>query len=278
MSKKERPDRDLENLDMDNELCVHSSEQDENEQRMEDRERLYVIREMHLNALNRLFEELSENERIAEMTEGQLRIRKERMQKHFENFENAHTLYRQACMLASDDIYVEVEERFMQVLTKIEERLSELCSNEQGSFSHAEVAANSTTIQQVPTVIRVENPRPPQIGTFNGSPADWPAFRDLFLAEVHNKELDPVTKLLYLQQACVEKAAATLGPWQPTSDNYVAAWEVMMKAYNDDYHVIHGIFGKMFAVKRQERESHESLRSIVDVLTSGTRQLDTIAT
>lgn len=77
--------------------------------------------------------------------------------------------------------------------------------------------------QGLPPVIRVEQARPPQIGTFSGNPADWPAFRDLFIAEVHNKDFEPVTKLLYLQKACIERAATKLGPWQPVGDSYQAA-------------------------------------------------------
>lgn len=90
------------------------------------------------------------------------------------------------------------------------------------------------------------------------------------------KEFNPVTKLLFLQEACVEQAATKLGPWQPTSDNYKEAWNTMMAAYNDDYHVIHGILGNLYAVERQERECHESLNLVVDALTNSQRQLQAI--
>lgn len=126
------------------------------------------------------------------------------------------------------------------------------------------------------TVIRME--RPPEVGSFDGNPADWPAFRDLFVAEVHNRDnIDPVSKLIYLQRALTGAAAKTLGPWKPTSENYAPAWKVMLEAYNDDYHVIHGILGKMFAVQKQERESHGALRTILDSLHGGRRQLETLA-
>lgn len=123
----------------------------------------------------------------------------------------------------------------------------------------------------------VEATQPPKISKFDGNPANWPAFRDLFLAEVHNKEIDPVMKLLYLQESCVGKAALTLGPWQPVKDNYKAAWEIMVNAYEDNYHVIHSILGKMHAVPAQERESHDSLRTVLNSIKSCVRQLQTIA-
>lgn len=91
-------------------------------------------------------------------------------------FESAHALYRQVCILASDTIYVDIETRFMHVVSSIEDRLNELCRPEPSRILRSEVAANLTMNAQGQTVIRVETARKPQIGKFNGSPADWPAF------------------------------------------------------------------------------------------------------
>lgn len=103
----------------------------------------------------------------------------------------------------------------METMGRIDEQIQVLRSREHGR-NEPGGTAESTLISNIGSVgqsqiIRVETARPPQIGTFNGNSADWPAFRDLFLAEVHQKDLDAVTKLLYLQQACIDKAAATLG-------------------------------------------------------------------
>lgn len=101
--------------------------------------------------------------------------------------------------------------------------MEELCSNERGGneyddleqsgFPRGHVNANLTVYPNTPQIKRVETALPPQIGEFDGNPANWPSFRDLFITEVHNKELDPVSKLRYLQTACVGRAAETLGPW-----------------------------------------------------------------
>lgn len=140
---------------------------------------------------------------------------------------------------------------------------------------------SSINVDPNSTVLRIENSvdRETKLTQFNGNQADWPAFRDRFIAEVHKKAYDPVRKLLYLQQACIEKAADTLGPWQPTSNNYEIAWEELKRAYDDDYHVIHGIhgiLGRMYKVTSQERETYESLKRVLDALSSGTRQLYTV--
>lgn len=250
----------------------------EDRRREDDRDNLYNLRETHFEALHRFFGEIFDAETLNLFTANELIIRKRRLEKHFADFENAHLLYRQVCILASNDIYEQTESRFMDAMSKLEDRLQVQGVPAPSSFSRSEIAANSTMATQGSTIIRVETARPPQIGTFDGSPADWPAFRDLFLAEVHNRDYDPVTKLLYLREACVKGASATLGPWQPTNENYKAAWEVMMAAYNDEYHVIHGIIGNMCAVQKYEKEDYGSLRAILDALNGSTRQLETIST
>lgn len=243
-----------------------------------DRDLLYAIRELHIGTLTRALRQISNVNAFGGMTIGQLRVNKERIQSHFDSMEKAHVLYRRECLLSSDDLYRRLEARSVKALAKIEDRLEELTRNVrtsrmQGSSSpianeenrsgmRGSFCANLSMEGPGQPIIRVETAREPRIGKFNGDPADWPIFRDLFLTEVHNKGYDPVAKLLYLQAACTDDAAAVLGPWPPTADNYAPAWEVMMKKYNDNYHVIHGIFKRMFATPRQDSEDHKSLETV----------------
>lgn len=245
-----------------------------------DRDQLYALREMHIESLDRLIDEIEDPERLQALNEDDLAVRQERMGAHFVNMERAHRLYQPVCVVASNEIYNHIETRLMNAMSKIRGQIRELRKDNssigQIEFTRGAVDGNSAMARQFSSVIRVETAQPPKIGTFNGDAFAWPAFRDLFIAEVHNKEFEPVTKLLYLQEACIGKAAEKLGPWQPTSNNYREAWDFMMAAYNDDYHVIHGILGKLFAVERQERESHDSLSTVVDALTNAQRQLQAI--
>lgn len=262
-----------------------------------DRASLHAIRELHIEALTRMFRLLSNAERFEELSIGQLRVNKERIQSHFDSMEKAHVLYRQTCLLSSDDIYRKLEIRSAKAMARIEDRLEELGRLAQIGQVHASSSpvvggidhndsdrtmrglfgANSSMEGCGQPMIRVETAREPRIGKFSGDQADWPIFRDLFLTEVHNKAYDPVAKLLYLQEACTGEAKEVLGPWPPTGDNYAPAWEVMMEKYNDQYHVIHGIFRRMFATPRQDSEDHKSLHVVLNALTNCTRQLETVA-
>lgn len=244
-----------------------SNNMSDREEQLE-RQQLHRLRENAKDQLERMIIDIENDEEFERLSSAELCIRKERIRKHFDNFESADTLYRQLNILATGMLYSRIEERFIRVMSKIGKRMD---SND--IEAHQRLSSTGLMNDSMHPVIRVEAARPPQIGKFNGNPADWPAFRDLFRAEVHNRDFEPVTKLLYLQEACIEGAALTLGPWQPTNDNYTAAWDVLMKAYDDDYYVIHNILGRMLSVERQECESHESLRTILDNFNSGTRQL-----
>lgn len=236
------------------------------------RERLRHQREQHLDSLERFFIEIGDNEIFEMLTMEELRMRQERLKHHFRRFENADTLYRNKCILVTNYLFVDVENRYMNVMAKIQAKLKDEISMH--SCSSSTPTGNDG---RLPSIIKVETTQPPKIGKFDGKPANWPAFRDLFMAEVHNKDIDDVMKLLYLQEACVDKAALTLGPWQPLKDNYRVAWEVLTNAYDDNYHVIHSILGKMHAVPVQDRETHDSIRTVLDSLNSSVRQLQTIA-
>lgn len=244
---------------------------DEDETQLE-RVQLERSREQRRESLERFFAAINDEELFPFMSTTELRVYQERINRHFELFEEADNLYRQRCILVTDRLFIEIEQQFMTTMARLHDRIQE-----QASFSEPARSSSSPLEPRLSTIIKVETMREPQIGKFNGNAADWPAFRDLFVAEVHNKSYDPVTKLLYLQGACIEKAASTLGPWQPTASNYAAAWDILQKAYDDNYHVIHGILGRMHAVRSQDRETYDSLRLIVDALNSGTRQLETMA-
>lgn len=92
-------------------------------------------------------------------------------------------------------------------------------------------------------MLKILRQREPKIGKFSGEPQLWPAFRDLFLSEVHHRDdLEPVTKLSFLKEACVDKAATALGLWSHTSSSYSGAWKSLCKRYEDVYKVRQGLF------------------------------------
>lgn len=166
-----------------------------------------------------------------------------------------------------------VEDIFIATSTKIKERIDEL------SIERRANEPSTTPVQQpaIPnSVFRLETVRAPEVGEFDGSPVAWPAFRDLFKAEIHERDLNDVTKLLYLQRACTGRAKAALGTWKPVANNYSAAWDTLERKYNDNYRIKQALIDELFKLPRCVDETFDNLRKIIDTTTSVLRQLDTM--
>lgn len=232
------------------------------------------VREMHLIGMKSIRTEIDGNQ-FMQFNEADLIVRMEELKKHYTKFEQAHTIYRLCVKLSSDVFYTSVTKMYLRLVAKIENRIQELSKEVQ---SRMQPQANSTMNNTDQHVVRVETNRRPQIGKFSGKSADWPGFRDVFLAEVDRKDYEPVMKLIYLREACVDKAARILGTWQLTAANYKLAWESMLHAFDDDYQVLHGILDDMYNVKPAEHESNDDLQEILNVLNNSRRQLHAMAT
>lgn len=99
----------------------------------EESQRLYVLRELYMEYCNRFIDEINDEERFQALDSHALRVRKERLQGHFDKMESAHTSYRQRYILANDEVYVELETKFMRAMSKIDEKLNENRSDQSGS-------------------------------------------------------------------------------------------------------------------------------------------------
>lgn len=123
-------------------------------------------------------------------------------------------------------------------------------------------------------IIRIVNKRDPRVNKFNGEPHAWPAFRDMFMAEVHNREdIETVTKLTYLKTSCIGAAADVLGHWGHTADSYAGAWKLLNERYEDSYNIKQSLVAQIMSIPAIKTESHENLSSVVNTVESVLRQL-----
>lgn len=239
------------------------------------RESFAMVRDLHLGQLKQLHKEIEDQNTFAEFNEGDLTVRAEQLRHHFQQMEAAHLMYRQCTMLSTNAVYIKAQRKYLQSLAKVEGRIKELTRVENSQF---QPSLASTLAASEQTVYRLDSSRRPQIGKFNGNPADWPGFRDVFLAEVDRKGYEPVTKLIYLREACTGRAERILGTWQLTAANYALAWESMMHAFNDDYQMVHGILDEMYQAQPAEQESTDDMQEILNVLNNSVRQLKSMTT
>lgn len=220
----------------------------------------------HYHILIRTFGTLDTVEKIEALDREELKMRLERMQTHFYEAEAAYMALpdAQGADDENDSDFFNMEARFVRVSADINRRLRHLEEIEQ---------ARTTPVNPTATIVRLETPHVPDVGTFNGDPEAWPPFRNLFLSEVHNREMADSKKLRLLKKALVGKATSTLGNWDLEADGYQEAWKAMLEVYDDDYNIVHGLLGRLFAVARPEKESYDSMRSISDSVTGAFRAL-----
>lgn len=89
-------------------------------------------------------------------------------------------------------------------------------------------------VVQQPQVIPVQNPQPIVVqvqgakhfdntwGEFDGNLTQWQEFHDMFKTAVHdNEQITPAFKFQHLKKSLKGKAAAALGNWQLTDNNYI---------------------------------------------------------
>lgn len=271
---------DVEDSSTDSEQASEPDDVEEIEdEEFEDARNLLTMRDVHIAALRGVQDRINNDETFMRMSVGGLNVRMAALQDHFHNVTQAHVLYRQANREANDRAYQDIQEDYMSALDKIQTRIDELqYVPPTQPAARATQLMNSTMFGAGEPVIRVEAPRRPQVGKFDGNPESWPGFKDMFLSEVHNKPFDAVMKFVYLRDACTGAAARTLGTWQVTADNYQSAWECMLHAYDNDYEIVHGILNSMDKIEMVDGERKEDLQELLNTLNSSIRMLRSATT
>lgn len=160
----------------------------------------------------------------------------------------------------------EIESFFLRGVSNARARVQEIITANQPAAK----------IRRKKAAPREQTIREPEVGTFDGNMKAWPAFRDLFMAEVHERDMSHVHKLIYLQKACIGNAKQALGDWQPTMENYQLAWQSLSEKYDDPYRIKQALYHEIFRIPRMQEENATALRRIIDVTTNSLRQLETM--
>lgn len=188
-----------------------------------------------------------------------------------------------------NELNSEMQQQYMAVINNMavedEEKreCTELIDRADSAYMRGKVALRRRILELQPpvvpraipdNVIRFINKREPRLGKFNGDPHAWPAFRDVFLAEVHNRgDLEAVTKLSFLKTACIGKASDTLGLWSHTNEAYAGAWALLKDRFEDNYIIKQSLMKQFFDLPVLKEESYDGLSHMVNTVESVLRQL-----
>lgn len=235
-------------------------------------ERTERQRTINADAIGRRLEEVRNAELVQAMPAPALFEREQELGRNFEAFKVAHK-YMVRAMHADDleeaaDYLEHVSQQYFEAMGVITSaKLDKIVVAQPEALDSASVLGGG--------VIRVETARQPEPGEFDGRPANWPAFRDRFKAEVHDRpQLDNVTKLIYLQKACIRSAKYVLGDWQPTAANYEKAWASLEHKFEDGHRLKQALIAKLIRLPLAQEESYNDLRKIIDGVSNTLRQLE----
>ncbi|XP_011883957.1 PREDICTED: uncharacterized protein LOC105571095 [Vollenhovia emeryi] len=117
---------------------------------------------------------------------------------------------------------------------------------------------------------------PIDLPTFNGSPADWLSFKNLFISLiVDNPTLTLVEKLQYLKTSLTGSALLLLKNTTLIADNFQRAWDALIAVY-ENKRLVDAALQSLLSLKRITKESASELEQLNTNVMQIYRTLDTL--
>jgi len=165
------------------------------------------------------------------------------------------------------------ENKFHYLVTKARNMISAL---QLPSVNAPRSEQQAQALNQPINIIQQNKMRLPtiEIPKFNGSWEQWLPFRDTFASMIHNSETLPdIDKLHYLRWALVGDAYKLVESLEVTNENYKIAWEIINKRYKGNKAIIQHHIQSLINFPCISKESHSSLRQLVDTVQQHIRTL-----
>lgn len=208
----------------------------------------------------------------------QLNNRLSHLREQWEIFITNNTVLRtQAASLDEDadhaERYTSLEPLYLEAKSALEARITELYDQEP---AHAQ-PQQQVPIQPQQFVIKVDQPKRDienTWGDFNGNYLKWRGFCDLFTDRVHNDEsLAPVQKFRLLRSSLKGAAAAALGEWELSDDNYIEAWNRLKELYEQTYLTGKRLVHRLESVNKLDKATGKGLQYLSNTGNDVFRQL-----
>lgn len=147
---------------------------------------------------------------------------------------------------ARQDQLSDIEDRYMEALAIIRNRLDELrpiaAHSIKGTEDSVSVTGQPPAVgASVPMSVQVKMPLQQHDikntwGKFDGTITKWKGFHDRFVAAIHlNNDISSAYKYSYLKMSLVGNAEKEIGDWETDEASYAAAWERLKKMYDRKY-------------------------------------------
>lgn len=200
----------------------------------------------------------------------------------FESLSNRYDeLQNQIDILNSNNLTAEVDERddieqlFISNIASAQTLIQKYNSSKHEESIYRDLNASHSTSAQCN--VNHHNPmgfKLPQIqiAKFDGSYFRWLEFRDTFLSLIHNNErIAPIHKFHYLISYLTGDAARIISNFEVSDQNYLNAWKILCNRFDNKRQLVTHHLNSLLNIQPASRESHGSLRFIVDHITKNLR-------
>lgn len=191
-----------------------------------------------------------------------------------------------AAIQAQNDYHAQVESRYYVTLEKFNVRLKELLEAQMeeeerlNEERRADAAARGE--QEAPQAPR-ENANNGTAGiqlerikieTFYGRYSQWIEWHAMYESLVHRSDrLDNTQKFHYLKNALRGDAQKRLSGYTVIGQNYQAAYDYLVASYSNEYRTFMAHMDDLFHLRKQDEESYEGLRELIDTINREKNQL-----
>ncbi|XP_036141015.1 uncharacterized protein LOC118644996 [Monomorium pharaonis] len=109
---------------------------------------------------------------------------------------------------------------------------------------------------------------------FNGEYSKWIQFNDTFNAIIHNNNTLNITQKFYYLKSCLSgEAAQALDTLEVSDANYEVARDILRQRFENKNIIIHSHVRALFELSQVIKDSHTSLRSLIDSMSQHLRAL-----
>ncbi|KAL7739174.1 hypothetical protein ACLKA6_011929, partial [Drosophila palustris] len=240
----------------------------------------YIITEQHalLKSLTKSLQKYKGD--VSLRTEAHLAARLESLAAMHEDFRQNH----QKLVYAGDNEVIKTkyidkevrdlfEETYIEGVAELKGELNLLHrANHQGSSTPFDESAMQHTV--LPAYDDMKLPRI-SIPTFSGKFIDWPAFKEVFQARVHNcTRLNDLHRFHYLRDSLSEDAARDIQHLTLIESNYQVAWK-MLEEFYDNKRVLFQHYMDVFDQQSSvQHDSSDSLKCFIQTCRSCVHSLD----
>jgi len=136
------------------------------------------------------------------------------------------------------------------------------------SIADANNTANQESRVKLPVV---------KLPTFDGRTEEWKRFSETFQSMIHSNENIPnIQKFQYLATSVSGDAAKIIESIELTDQNYIIAWELLKKRFDDPRAIKKRHIQCLFTMPRVDKESAAAIRGLVDYVLKHLRVLRSI--